>query len=190
MQFPTTIETERLILRPWRESDAAACYRYASDPRIGPMCGWKVHESEEESREIIRNVLSAAMQYAVTLKGEDEPIGSIGFHPCARPEAIGQLPATCELSRAVLAGRTLELRTWHSGDRIAPVGLDGHSRKLQDVFVTAKVPPAVRATLPLLADATTGEILWVPGYRVAASVAVASPDSPSWRLTLATESVR
>lgn len=109
---------------------------------------------------------------------------------CRRPEAIGQLPATCELSRAVLAGRTLELRTWHSGDRIAPVGLDGHSRKLQDVFVTAKVPPAVRATIPLLADATTGEILWVPGYRVAASVAVASPDSPSWRLTLATESVR
>ena len=89
MQFPTTIETERLILRPWRESDAAACYRYASDPRIGPMCGWKVHESEDESREIIRNVLSAAMQYAVTLKSEDEPIGSIGFHPCARPEAIG-----------------------------------------------------------------------------------------------------
>ena len=109
---------------------------------------------------------------------------------CRRPEAIGQLPATCELSRAALAGRTLELRTWHSGDRIAPVGLDGHSRKLQDVFVTAKVPPAVRTTLPLLADATTGEILWVPGYRVAASVAVASPDSPSWRFTLATESVR
>ena len=101
-----------------------------------------------------------------------------------RPEAIGQLPAACELSRAALAGRTLELRTWRPGDRIAPVGLAGHSRKLQDVFVTAKVPPAVRATIPLLADAATGEILWVPGYRVAASVAVASPDSPSWRVTL------
>ena len=109
---------------------------------------------------------------------------------CRRPEAIGQLPAVCELDRKALSGRTLELRTWRPGDRIVPVGLAGHSRKLQDVFVTAKVPPAVRATLPLLADAATGEILWVPGYRVAASVAVASPDSPSWRLTLATESVR
>ena len=63
--------------------------------------------------------------------------------------------------------------------------MNGKARKLQDVFVTAKVPPAVRATLPLLADAATGEILWVPGYRVAASVAVASPVSPSWRFTLA-----
>ena len=108
---------------------------------------------------------------------------SIGF--CRRIETIGQLPATCELSRAALAGRTLELRTWRPGDRIAPVGLAGHSRKLQDVFVTAKVPTAVRATLPLLADAATGEILWVPGYRVAAAAAVASPASPSWRFTLA-----
>ena len=102
-----------------------------------------------------------------------------------RPEAIGRLPATCELSRTALAGRKLELRTWRPGDRIAPVGLSGHSRKLQDVFVTAKIPPAIRATLPILADSSTEEILWVPGYRVAASAAVASPASPSWRLTLA-----
>ena len=77
MQFPTTIETERLILRPWREEDAAACFRYASDPRIGLMCGWKPHESEDESREIIRTILTAEMTYAVTLRGEDEAIGSI-----------------------------------------------------------------------------------------------------------------
>ena len=109
---------------------------------------------------------------------------AIGF--VRRSEAIGQLPATCELSRAALAGRTLELRTWRPGDRIAPVGLAGHSRKLQDVFVTAKVPPAVRASLPFLADFSTGEVLWVPGYRVAASAAVASSTSPSWRFTLAT----
>ena len=109
---------------------------------------------------------------------------AIGF--VRRPEAIGQLPAACELDRKALAGRTLELRTWRAGDRIAPVGLAGHSRKLQDVFVTAKVPPAVRASLPILADAVTGEVLWIPGYRVAASAAVTSPNSPSWRFTLAT----
>ncbi len=109
----------------------------------------------------------------------DEAIGFV-----RRPEAIGQLPATCELSRAALAGRTLELRTWRPGDRIAPVGLAGHSRKLQDVFVTAKVPPAVRSSLPILADAATGEVLWIPGYRVAASAAVTSPTAPSWRFAL------
>ena len=81
--------------------------------------------------------------------------------------AIGELPATACLSRAALAGRQLELRPWRDGDRIAPTGMNGRSRKLQDVFVTAKVPPDVRAALPLVADAETGEILWVPGYRIA-----------------------
>ena len=107
-----------------------------------------------------------------------------------RPEAIGRFPCVCELDRAALAGRTLELRTWRPGDRIAPIGLGGHRRKLQDVFVTAKVPPAVRASLPLLADAATGEILWIPGYRVATTVAVTSIHAPSWRLTLACDPAR
>ncbi len=99
-------------------------------------------------------------------------------------QAIGIVPATCELSRAALAGRALALRQWLPGDRIAPTGLGGKSRKLQDVFVTAKVPPSVRATLPILADQKTGEVLWVPGYRVAAAVAVESSTAPSWRFTL------
>ena len=107
---------------------------------------------------------------------------TIGYTP--RAEAVGALPAACEMSRAALAGRTLEVRPWRAGDRIAPTGLGGHSRKLQDVFVTAKVPPSVRATLPILCDVATGEVLWVPGYRIAQSVAVESRSSPSWRFTL------
>ena len=107
-----------------------------------------------------------------------------GYTP--HSEAVGALPAACEMSRAALAGRTLELRRWRAGDRIAPTGLHGHRRKLQDVFVTAKVPPALRTDLPLICDATTGEVLWVPGYRIAQSVAVESPSAPSWRFTLTT----
>ena len=105
-----------------------------------------------------------------------------GYTP--RAESIGVLPAVCEMSRAALAGRTLEVRRWRAGDRIAPTGLNGHSRKLQDVFVTAKVPPSVRTDLPLICDAATGEVLWVPGYRIAQSVAVESTIAPSWRFTL------
>lgn len=97
---------------------------------------------------------------------------------------IGELPAVCELSRAALAGRTLELRPWRVGDRIAPTGMGGCTRKLQDVYVTAKVPTMVRKTLPVLADANTGNILWIPGYRVAESVLVESSEAPSWRFTL------
>ena len=99
-------------------------------------------------------------------------------------QAIGKLPAIAYLSRKALAGRRLEVRPWQAGDRISPTGMNGKSRKLQDVFVTAKTPQELRRTLPVLADAVTGEILWVPGYRVAQSVAVESPTAPSWRMTL------
>ena len=54
-----TLETERLILRPWEESDAEVLYKYASHPDIGPIAGWAVHTSVENSREIIQSVLSA-----------------------------------------------------------------------------------------------------------------------------------
>lgn len=71
--------TERLLLRPWRESDAEALYRYAKSPEIGPPAGWPPHTSVDNSREIIRDVLSAPGTYALVLKGTEEPIGSIGL---------------------------------------------------------------------------------------------------------------
>lgn len=73
------IETERLILRPWQEQDAEALYTYASDPEVGPPAGWPPHTSVENSREIIKNVLSKPETYAVCLK-DGKPIGSIGLH--------------------------------------------------------------------------------------------------------------
>ena len=47
------METERILLRYWQESDAEALFKYASDPDVGPRAGWPVHKSVEESREII-----------------------------------------------------------------------------------------------------------------------------------------
>ena len=52
------LETERLILRPWEETDAEDLYEYAKDTRVGPVCGWMPHTDAENSREIIRDVLS------------------------------------------------------------------------------------------------------------------------------------
>ena len=34
------IHTERLTLRPWRETDAASLFTHASDPDVGPAAGW------------------------------------------------------------------------------------------------------------------------------------------------------
>lgn len=61
------LETNRLILRPWEESDAESLFKYASHPDVGPIAGWAVHTSVENSLEIIRSVLSAPETYAVVL---------------------------------------------------------------------------------------------------------------------------
>lgn len=77
------IETERLILRPWRESDAGALFKYASDPDVGPRAGWPPHRSVEESLELIRTVFSGEGMWAVELKGTDEAIGCVGYLPAS-----------------------------------------------------------------------------------------------------------
>ena len=38
------METERILLRPWRESDAETLFKYASDPEVGPRAGWPPHK--------------------------------------------------------------------------------------------------------------------------------------------------
>ncbi len=73
------IETERLILRPWREEDAEALYKYACDPDIGPIAGWAVHTSVENSLEIICTVFAAPETYAIVLKETNEPVGCCGI---------------------------------------------------------------------------------------------------------------
>jgi RimJ/RimL family protein N-acetyltransferase len=73
------LHTDRLILRSWEEKDAEDLYKYASHPEVGPIAGWPVHTSVENSREVIRDVLSAPDTYAMVLKETGHPVGSIGL---------------------------------------------------------------------------------------------------------------
>ncbi|MBQ7488872.1 MAG: GNAT family N-acetyltransferase [Clostridia bacterium] len=70
-------ETERLILRRWEDSDAESLFEYAKDPDVGPIAGWPAHKSMEESREVIRNVLSGREAYAICMKTDGRAIGAI-----------------------------------------------------------------------------------------------------------------
>lgn len=45
--------------------DAESLYKYAKDPLVGPIAGWPVHTSVDNSKEIIKTVLSADETYAV-----------------------------------------------------------------------------------------------------------------------------
>ncbi len=74
------LKTERLVLRPWKETDAESLYKYAKDERVGPVAGWPPHKSIEESAEIIRTIFAQEGVFAVTLKDEDIAVGCIGLH--------------------------------------------------------------------------------------------------------------
>jgi RimJ/RimL family protein N-acetyltransferase len=80
------LQTERIILRPWRDSDAEALFKYASDPEVGPRAGWPPHKSVEESLEIIHTVFHNDTNWAIEFKATGEAIGAIGYLPTSESE--------------------------------------------------------------------------------------------------------
>ena len=95
------LQTKRLLLRAWKESDAEALYKYARNPNVGPIAGWPPHTSVENSREIIKAVLSAPETYAVVLKETGEAVGSIGI-----------MTARSEIKSAQMADNECEIGYW------------------------------------------------------------------------------
>ncbi len=79
-----TIETSRLILRRFTMEDAPAMYRnWASDPEVTKYLTWPAHKNPNTTEFVIRDWLNqyddpSFYQWAITLKGSPEPIGSIG----------------------------------------------------------------------------------------------------------------
>lgn len=71
------LETERLILRKWKKTDAEDLYKYAKDPDVGPIAGWPPHKSVDESLDVIENVFCGAECYAICEKENGKAIGAI-----------------------------------------------------------------------------------------------------------------
>ena len=72
-----TLETERLILRPWRPDDLADFNEYASVDGVGQMAGWLPHKNPEESRRILDMFIAGKNEFAIEYNGK--VIGSLGI---------------------------------------------------------------------------------------------------------------
>lgn len=78
------IETERLILRRFTLDDADAMYRnWASDDEVTKYLTWPAHSSVDITKMVLADWVESYKNddnynWAITLKGDDEPIGSIG----------------------------------------------------------------------------------------------------------------
>lgn len=66
-----TLETENLLLKMYSRDDAEDLYKYAKNPNVGPVAGWKPHENTEESLEIIEKMFIPTEAWAIREKGND-----------------------------------------------------------------------------------------------------------------------
>jgi len=71
------LTTDRLTLRPWRESDLPDFYEFASVDGVGQMAGWNPHRNAEESRMILDSFIKHKKTFALEHKGK--VIGSLGI---------------------------------------------------------------------------------------------------------------
>ena len=104
---PRSLETVRLLIRPFQEEDADAFFACCQNPNLGNNAGWAPHKTIEESREILQNVFIGQENiWAMILKDAQQLIGSIGIVPDPKREnpQVRMLPKLPE-SRHSLAGQ-------------------------------------------------------------------------------------
>lgn len=71
------LKTDRLILRPWKETDLEDFYEYASVDGVGQMAGWTPHKDIEESNAILARFIDGKKTFAIEYSGK--VIGSLGI---------------------------------------------------------------------------------------------------------------
>ena len=80
------IETERLLLRPFLESDAADVFEYLAEPMVNCFACMKLDSLEEARTEMKKRVGETEYYFAVVLKNTGRVIGEInGFPEHAEP---------------------------------------------------------------------------------------------------------
>jgi len=77
----------------------------------------------------------------------------------------------------------LQLRTVEPGDKIQKRGMEGR-KKLQDLFVDAKIDRTKRQNYPILASKSVGEVLWVPGLAISKKLV---PNKAKYNITVSKE---
>ena len=72
------IETERLVLRPFKWDDLDDFFGYASVEGVGEMAGWPHHENKDKSKEILTRFIDEDKTFALVLKETGRVVGSLG----------------------------------------------------------------------------------------------------------------
>lgn len=81
MGMVNDISTERLMLRPFLESDAADVYEYLAEPAVNCFANMKLHSLEEAKQAMKERVSEKEFHFAIVLKETGKVIGEIEAYP-------------------------------------------------------------------------------------------------------------
>ncbi|MCA9909833.1 MAG: tRNA lysidine(34) synthetase TilS, partial [Anaerolineae bacterium] len=120
-------------------------------------------------------LLASAAAVPVVVPGETQPPGVV-WRLHARIVDETPQPATRGAVLAVPDNAAFSLRVRRPGDRFAPLGMGGHSRKLKQWMIDHKLPQAARDQMPLLEiDGQIAAICWGEKWTIADSFRIGKP---------------
>ena len=73
------IETERLILRPFEEKDAADAYEYLQEPTVHCFACMKLNSLEEAKKAVLERAKDGEYYFAITLKDSGKVFCSVFY---------------------------------------------------------------------------------------------------------------
>ena len=124
------IETDRLLLRAWQETDLEDFYEYAKVDGVGQMAGWLPHLSMDESKTILGFFIEQKKTFALELKENGKVIGSLSLDE--QDEDIS-LPENSQ-------GRELGFALWHSRPDTMTSVMPGKSSRILFISTFSFVP--------------------------------------------------
>lgn len=113
------IETERLLLRAFKETDLSDFYEYAKVDGVGEMAGWPHHKNIEESKKILDRFIKNDIVFAIVYKENNKVIGSLGVEECGLVDKLTEFDGL--LGREL--GYVLSKNYWGNG--IMPEAVKG-----------------------------------------------------------------
>jgi tRNA(Ile)-lysidine synthase len=179
---PLPLAVRRRLLRKWLFEQGAASAQFdAVESILSQMDegnGTTVFELSDRQRVV--------MEYGrLRFEAGDMPDAEFGWKITVERgtgwkkdhgRGAGILPAEASFDAGKVGDAPIEVRRVKPGDRIRPHGMQG-SRKLQDLFTDQKIPRARRQGVPVVV--CRGEIIWIPGYRIARGWDVHGTDAES-----------
>ena len=86
------IETERLLLRPFLETDAADVYEYLQKPAVNCFASMMLRSPDEAKAEMQKRAKETEFYFAIVLKDIGKVIGEIDAYPEEDPHANENAP--------------------------------------------------------------------------------------------------